>query len=297
MIHLDSFSALFEIAATLNVAYIAVDYSTTFTISVAKNVFRFHDRITKGIARCKKHIDEDTINSIGDVILNGHSISHKIEKAKRDSTKLKRDISNLSCELASDVEEKCKLTCFSSICLHLFLYCIAACVIMGYSNNTISSVCWSLFVFLSVVYTGLMFYFGEIRGKLVDFCQSIKNNSVAFIIICLMTWILVALFHNPLSSFVENIWEIIVPVSALYPFLFFVLFIFILKRNSKTINTDIEDKIGKIEKRCVALEVEVSKLVSTHELSIEVEGLQAEIVPPQRRIAAPQKTKAKQKRR
>ena len=294
--HLDSFSTLFEIAATLNMAYIAVDYSTAFTISVAKNIFKFHDKISQGIVRCKNHIDEATINNISDVNLNGHSISHKIEKVKIDCSKLSKEIKTLKTELIRNVQEKCKLTCFSSICLHLFLYCIVACFVMGYSEQS-SSIYWSFFIGLSIIYTGLMFYFGELRGKLVDFFQSVKWNSIFFVLICIIAWGLSALLHEKIKPTVDNYWEVIVPISALYPYLFFILFIFLLKKNSKIIDEDIKNKIDKVEKKCILLEGEVSKLASAHELSIEVEGLHTKSIPPQRQLKAPSKHKDKQKQK
>lgn len=295
--HLDSFSTLFEIAATLNMAYIAVDYSTSFTISVAKNVFRFHAKIDEGLARCKKHIDEATIYSINDVNVNGHSIAHKIEKVKIDSSKLSKEIKSLRLELKAYIEEKCKLTCFSSICLQLFLYCIVACFVMGYSVNPTSSTYWSFFITLSAIYTGLIFYIGEIKGKFIDFYQSVKCNSTVFVLQCLAAWGLTALTYDQLKPFVDYIWDWLVPLSAIYPFLFFVLFILLLKRNSKTVNADIETKINGVEQKCIKLEKEVSKLASAHKLSIEVEGLPAVPVPPQRQITAPKKAKNKPKKK
>lgn len=89
-IELSDLSTMFEIAATLNVAFIAVEYSSSYTTAVARNVFRFYDKIERGITNCRNHIDDETINGLNDVLVNGHSISHKIEKAKRESVVLKR---------------------------------------------------------------------------------------------------------------------------------------------------------------------------------------------------------------
>lgn len=297
MMCLGDFSTLFEIAATLNMAYIAVDYSTAFTISVAKNVFRFHDKITSGINRCKKHIDEATINSINDINLNGLSVACKIEKVKIDSSKLSKEINLLEPELKTYIEEKCRLTCFSSICLQLFLYCIVACFVMGYSDNLSSSTYWSFFITLSAIYTSLIFYIGEIKGKFIDFYQSVKCNSIVFVFLCLTAWVLTTLTHGQMKTIIDYIWDWIVPLSALYPFLFFVLFILLLKRNSKTVVADIETQIDRVEQKCIDLEGEVSKLVYTHELYVEVEGLSATPAPPQRQIPAPKKGKNKPKKK
>lgn len=295
-IELSDLSTMFEIAATLNVAFIAVEYSSSYTTAVARNVFRFYDKIEQGITNCRNHIDDETINGLNDVLVNGHSISHKIEKAKRESVVLKREIKSLKESLCSSIREKCRLKCFSMICLHLFLYCLVACLVMAYKEQEVSKLFWISFSTLSVAYVASTFYFGEIKGNVPWLFQNVKSSAIAFVIVLVLGLVGTWLLDGHLSQYVPTIWNAAAIVTSLYPFVFFVLFILVLRRSSKEIDTDIESRTSELEGRCTKLENDVKQLSSIHQISIEVDGLpeqSANPLPPQRQLPAGSKKKKK----
>lgn len=272
-LQIGDFSTLFEIAATLNVAFIAVEYSTSYTIAVARNVFRLFDKIDQNILRCKSHIDEDTISGLNDVKVNGHSIAHKIEKAKRESVVLKRDLRTLREELRLSIKEKCKLKCFSMICLHLFLYCLAACVTMALEEETNVKPFWTIFSILSILYVSVTFWYGEIKGKAPLVFQNLKVHAGNFFLVVILGWAIQFIIPSGLYFLMDSLWTYTVISTALYPYIFFILFIFVLKSNSKEINEDIIGKTDALEIRCIKLEEEVKALSSVQQISIEVDGL------------------------
>lgn len=299
LLELSNFSTLFEIAATLNVAFIAVEYSTSYTIAVARNVFKFFDKIEQGISKCKNHIDDDTINGLNDVLVNGHSISHKIEKAKRESVVLKRDIKNLKELLCSSIKDKCRLKCFSMICLHLFLYCLVACLTMAYDNWEVSKLFWMFFSILSIVYVSATFRFGEIKGQASWLFQNVKNSTIAFFVIFTIGLICAWLLQDDLLQYIPTVWNTVAVLTSIYPFIFFILFILVLRKNSKEINDDIDLKTSELERKCAQLEKDVKQLSSIHQISIEVDGLAEQTaipLPPQRQLSSGNKKKKKHRK-
>ncbi len=273
MLQINNFSTLFEIAASLNVAFIAVEYATSYTESVAKNVFKFFDKIQEGINHCKKYIDKETIDHLRDVEINGHSITHKIEKVKRESEKISKEIDQLNDSLRSSVREKCQLKCFSMVCFHLFLYCLTAALIGAYEEDTASSIeiLWVIFSLLSFLYILSSFILGEIMDVATTFFQNIKWNLLAYIGIVCASLATTHFIGDTLLFHLDFFWNVFVTATSIYPFVFFLLFIWILKHNSKSINGDIDAKVRDLENKCRELENEVKKLSSVQELSIEVE--------------------------
>lgn len=283
---------MYEIAASLNVAFIAVEYATSYTESVAKNVFKFFDKIQTSIDNCRKHIDTETIERLDDVEINGHSIIQKIEGVKRESEKISREIDSLNESLCTAVREKCQLKCFSMTCLHLFLYCLTAAFVGAYEEDDTSvvEVFWAVFSILSVLYVSLSFYLGELKDKLTNFFQNIKWSASSFMFIlfvsCLVSHYCVDICYPYIASF----WGYFVSITALYPFVFFLLFTGVLKHYSKSINEDIDTRTKVLEERCIVLENEVKKLSTLKELSLEVECMPTpkaqNPLPPQMQLPA-----------
>lgn len=290
MLAISDFYTLFEIAASLNVAFIAVEYATSYTESVAKNVFKFFDKIQTSIANCRKHIDAETIERLDDVKINGHSIIPKIEGVKRESEKLSREIDNLNESLCTAVREKCQLKCLSMTCLHLFLYCLTAAFVGAYEEDNVSfvKVFWTVFFALSVIYISLSFYLGELKDRLANFFQNIRWSALSYIVLLLVAYFTsyycVDIYYPIISIF----WDRFVSITALYPFVFFLLFIGALKHYSKSITEDIKTRTTNLEKRCIALETEVKTLSTVNQLSLEVECITAPkgqgVTPIQRQL-------------
>lgn len=273
MLQINNFSTLYEIAASLNVAFIAVEYATSYTESVAKNVFKFFDKIQASIDNCRKHIDTETIERLDDVEINGHSIIQKIEGVKRESEKISREIDSLNESLCTAVREKCQLKCFSMTCLHLFLYCLTAAFVSAYEEDCTSvvEVFWTVFSILSVLYVSLSFYLGELKDRLTNFFQNIKWSAASYIFILFVSYLVSHYFDDICYPYISSFWDSFVSITALYPFVFFLLFIGVLKHYSKSINEDINTRTKVLEERCIVLENEVKKLSTLKELSLEVE--------------------------
>lgn len=167
---------------------------------------------------------------------------------------------------------------------------------MAYKEQEVSKLFWISFSTLSVAYVASTFYFGEIKGNVPWLFQNVKSSAIAFVIVLVLGLVGTWLLDGHLSQYVPTIWNAAAIVTSLYPFVFFVLFILVLRRSSKEIDTDIESRTSELEGRCTKLENDVKQLSSIHQISIEVDGLpeqSANPLPPQRQLPAGSKKKKK----
>lgn len=90
---LADFSSFIEVATTLNIALVAIEYVKTYTNVLCSQVFNFQDFINKSFVKCEKIlVDRMTLEHIPSVSVEGRSTNSLIEKAKRDREKLKKKL-------------------------------------------------------------------------------------------------------------------------------------------------------------------------------------------------------------
>mgnify|MGYP004473838103 CR=1 FL=1 len=102
---LSDFSPMIELAVTLNIAFVAVEYVKSYTNAVCNQLFNFAKFLDGSFEECKSLlVDDVTLNSIHDSKINGNSIAGEIEKAKISRERISNEISN---ELQAFKIKKC----------------------------------------------------------------------------------------------------------------------------------------------------------------------------------------------
>lgn len=129
---LSDFSPMIELAVTLNIAFVAVEYVKSYTNAICNQLFNFAQYLKESFEECKSLlVDDITLDSIHDSKINGNSISGEIEKAKIAKEKLSKEMGVELQNFALKIEKVCQAKSISSVSLWLFLYGLAYLFCMG----------------------------------------------------------------------------------------------------------------------------------------------------------------------
>jgi hypothetical protein len=90
---LSEFTSLIQLSATLNIAFVAVEYAKSFAHAISTQVFKFHILIKTTFDNTKDLIvDQTTLDAIVPIDINGISTSMQIEDVRRRMEILKEEI-------------------------------------------------------------------------------------------------------------------------------------------------------------------------------------------------------------
>lgn len=125
-IHISDFSSILELSVTMNLAYVIVDYTNSFTKIIADKVCNFNERIDKFKQSLISDVVMLKIGSLKPHEVDGNSTLTQIEDLKRKENVIKNQIENAQKELLENVEELSSSKCFSFICFYLAIFGILA---------------------------------------------------------------------------------------------------------------------------------------------------------------------------
>lgn len=272
---LNDFTSMFEVAVTLNLAFVAVEYANSYTNLLAKHVYKLHDKITKVFADCINIVDEDSVNSLRGNTVDGNNTILMVEELKRNYNKLKEEADNLKNNHLSVVNEKCHFKCFAFISLYLGLYSLTALMMAGIGSNDISNLFWIIYSALSVlsivVYT--IFVYNSIYPT--------KTNSLVsciwmFIILHGISWGIVWAIYSynlELMNLILSSYNWVVPISSLLPFCNFISFALIMKRRSINLYDEAKRTVEDLKPKWEKIKTDTSKLAAVNELSSDMESM------------------------
>lgn len=273
IMHINDFNSLIQLAATLSIAFVVVEYAKSYTGIIARNIFKFQDKLQKAIDKCLSHIDKDTINGLKEAILDGRSIKGEIERVKRESEKLSRELENSKKELDKTIMKKCESQSFSFISLYLFFFSLAALFIAGIKESDYIYKLWFIFSVISGVFIIFSWCFGEkTKGNYTLIYNSLKKCVYFFVCILAFSCIVAFLPWLWFIDVAKYSWSVVIIFTTLLPYMNFVIFAFMIKKKSTHINHEIDSKINSLEARCVALENDVKELATIKNVSLKICG-------------------------
>ena len=120
---LSDFSPMIELAVTLNIAFVAVEYVKSYTNAVCNQLFNFADYLEESFEECKSLlVDEITLNSIPNTEINGKSIAGQVEQAKRTNEKISKDINKELNNFDIKIKNVCQSKSISAVSFWMFFY-------------------------------------------------------------------------------------------------------------------------------------------------------------------------------
>ena len=223
---INDFSPMIELAVTLNIAFVAVEYVKSYTNAVCNQLFNFGQFLKDAYGECKSLlVDDITLNSIRVSDINGKSIASEIEKAKITREKITSEINDDLQSFKLKVEKVCQSKCISSVSLWLFLYGLSFLFCMGL-DSIVEEECIKMFILwltiFTFVYTILGWSIGEKGYKKSFFDFTSLRHAICSFVIGLCLSILLTYICLQADKFVCS-FSLIVVLGVLYMYSNFIV--------------------------------------------------------------------------
>jgi hypothetical protein len=258
--------------AAINIAFVAVECTKSYTNILYKKVFKLPDLIESEFGCLMSVIvDRQSMDTITDLNINGQSISVEIEKCKRGSEKLKAEIEDVKTNLLSTSENQFEFRNFSNSCLWSFLYCVAALFLSGvestYGNIWISS------LFMLSCISFLYFVCGWILGEREFSFVRKRFIKLLFVIGLFISTLVVAFVSGYLiagADFIDQYKNYLILLSAVIPFLNFIAYFSITYRKIKYVRREIKIKTNDLNEKCKEWSSSADSLINAQKLCSKI---------------------------
>lgn len=269
------FSSLFEIAATLNIALVAVEYASVFTQTVIEKVFKFKDYIHNKFDECKSSmIDEKTLDLIEPISIEGVSTLTKIEKLKREREITSKDIENKEKQYKEDVSKRCQSRSLSSLSLWLSLYSMVALFLIGIESTYRYGAehFWVLFSIFTILFIGVSWIFGEKEKPMKGFDLSKLRHCIMYFAGVVVLCFLLVMFDTNLGwfPFIDKSWDCLLIFSVIIPFVNFFAFFIISRNKFKGLKNNIDKDASVIQRNCELHKNQVDDLLAVSRLHVSL---------------------------
>ncbi|SEO61763.1 hypothetical protein SAMN02910431_04618 [Bacteroides sp. AR20] len=269
---LNDFSTLIQLGATLNIAFVAVEYAKAYTHTLSEKVFKFQLFIISSFQDCMELlIDKNTLDHLEPIVIEGKSTNNKIEKAKRDRELLVKEIETEQKRLEENVKLMCESKSLSSLSLFLFLYSTTALFLVGITSLAPQFIpnFWSVLTFLTTLFLVVGWVLGENEKQqsYLDF-SLLRHSILYFVFSVIISFILsIILSCCSLEVSVSPCWTYILVSSALIPFTNFIAFLIKIKRKAKAVKNEITRCSSEIKAKCTTLNQSIDALLSVSRLN------------------------------
>lgn len=272
---INSFSALIQLAATLSIAFVAVEYVKSYTAVLCEKFFKFHDFITESFEQCRSILtDIDTLSHIQPIdIGGGKTTNSEIEAAKRTNEALTKEIDTEEKNKKEEINCACQAKSMSSMCFFVFLYNTILLFVGGVEEVhpyfAHSFVC--ILVLLITLYLLVGWGIGE-NDKPKKFCDfsSLRHSIYGFLIILTLSIISSLVVHfffpNWFLLYVSPLWWYILVLNIFFSYINFIIFVFKIRIKAKDFKSTVTKSKNQLEDKCKKAEEDVSDLMGTTRL-------------------------------
>lgn len=262
-------SSLFELAAGLNIAFVAVEYSKRYTRTLSEKVFNFPSLISLSLVKCRKVLcEKETLNNLTPLSIEGESTFSLIEKCKRDIETLKDLFDTREQEMKENALELCDSTNFSSLSLWNFLFSVCTLFFIGFKSFLFysSEMCFLFLSFITIIFQ-IIGWIMEWKRKTLDLYSRLGPTIILFLFSLLISIILsiepIGLY-NAVNDYV-NI-DVILPFLSVLPFLNFIVFFYLVKTHAKEIRKSILD-VSQLEEKSNELSGRIKDLIAVNSVN------------------------------
>lgn len=277
---LDSFSAILQLAATLNIAFVAVEYAKGYTNTLSEKVFRLPKQIEEAFRPIiSKLPDKETLETLKPHEVDGKSTAFFIEKVKREREKINENIEISKKELNEKTTSLCQSKSFSFLSLYFSVYSIVALFFSGFNteNNGCFQVAWTIFTALSCVLAIIGWIFGEKEKQWRCFDFSSLGQSLVFLVIIIVLSVVCGCIKSWDSL---DFWHFIVAFTAMLPFLSFIVFFFKIKHKVRKIKAEIQKEVNNFNEAVNKIETDTNVIISSCKIGDYLSTQEKEIEKP-----------------
>lgn len=263
---ISNFSSLIEVATTLSIALVAIEYVKTYTKVLCNQVFKFQDYICSSFRECMQIlVDKETLEHIQPTNIEGMSTNNMIERLKRSREKLSNEINREKEKFEKDIELICEAKNISSISLWLFLYGLTALFIIGIEEtNIISHSFWIYLTIFTIIYAILGWGLKIKCIKWFSDFSSLRHSILCFTFAAIFSLVVEKfIFQLSLSDFW---WNIFLSISVIFMYSNFIAAVIIVWRKAMAVKRGIKESSDKLKTQCEDLQKEVNQLLNVNNI-------------------------------
>ena len=271
---LSDFSPMIELAVTLNIAFVAVEYVKSYTNAVCNQLFNFAEYLKQSFDECKSLlVDEITLHSIPNTEINGKSIVGQVEQAKISREKITSDINNELTNFQIKIENVCQSKSISAVSFWMFFYGLSCLFCMGIISISKEEqlelfILWQ--TFFTIIYSIVGWLIGEKGYKNCCFnFTSLRHALVSYIIGLVLS--LFFTYFGYLHEMCIKIFPVICIFSVLYMYSNFVVSSCIIWFRASKVKKEIKTNVDEYKVKCNNLKDDVNKLLTVHEVELKME--------------------------
>jgi hypothetical protein len=211
------FLALIQLAAGLNIAFVAVEVSRGYTRILSDRIFNVEGMLNEAFKDILRDIqgNAETLKNFHPIDVGKKNTLYKIEEGKRNCEVLGAKVESVKDEITKIVTEKCNLRCFSGLCLVLFLFCCILLFLAPFDD----AIAYVLpLTILTSIYLAAV-YMKEDYGL---FCN-LKMVVIIYVAVIVFSFIVyIPIYMYCIIS--ESLQSTVVIIASILPFLNFILF-------------------------------------------------------------------------
>lgn len=262
---LADFLTLIQLAAGLNIVFVAVEVSQGYTRILSDKVFNTKQLLDKAFKKLTSTIsvNSTTLNNIHSTDVDGKSTNTKIEEVKREYEKLQKTIEEDTEKIKENTDMKCNFRCFSGLSLMTFLFCCTLIFLSPFNNPKL--VCLITLFFLIYSCGGWFLDESPLYCKL----KFVILEYVIGLSVSLGLWLLIRNWVD-FTHFMQSADSAIIIVAALLPFVNFIAFFLKMIRRVTGIRKEIDEKQKSLEKEIERINTKFDKLLSLEQLKMEM---------------------------
>lgn len=268
---LSDFTSAIELAAGLNIAYVAAEFANSYTHKVINKILKFKEFIEQSRLKCLLHLDEETLNTLTADDINGNSTANKLESLKVRLGKEKENINKLQSELESLIMKKCQSRSFSFISLYLFLFCVLILLFVGFRDiHQFMDLGWSIHSVLSLILLISTFVLGERKS----FFSSLSYCIYTFISISVISFCSGYLMdrYNVFNTEIFSLSKVFIIITVLSPYSGFIFYWLKMRFIASELKKEMTEMVDKVESKCIEIERDINKLQNVQEISMELQN-------------------------
>lgn len=265
----NDFSSIIQLAATLSIVFVAVEYVKSYTSILCEKFFRFQDFVKQSFDECRNILtDFETLSHLSAVdIGNGKTTNEKIEEVKRRNESLNKEIKDEEDRQNQVLPVACEAKSMSSICFYIGLYNIINLFIGSFEPAAPTFIHSFIICFnaLCALYVVFGWFVGEHDSKNVFLNYSTLSHPIYGLVTILVISVGVSLLLNN-CMVLEPFWWVFLCLSISFSYLNFIVFVFKIRTKANKYKKEVCSQKDALSEKCRVVAKAANDLINATSL-------------------------------
>lgn len=262
---LTDFLTLIQLAAGLNIAFVAVEVAQGYTRILSDKVFNITQLLDNAFQELKSTIsvNRTTLDNTHSTDVDGKSTTNKIEEIKREYEKLEKKIEQITDDITANSNLKCNFRCFSGLSLMIFFFCCTLIFLAPFNAISLAF----LMTLLTLIYSigGWFLY----ESRLFCSLKVVIWEFTGGMIVCIILWLCIRNW-DVFKTFMQSANDLTIITASLLPFVNFIAFFLKVIRRVQDIRQQISQHRTSLITEIEPINEKFNKLRSLELLKMEM---------------------------